>query len=314
MKVQKNVFLLYFLLFLPLISFAQSRNKTYDAYIEKYYTIAQKQQEAHGIPASITLAQGLLESGAGKSTLAVNANNHFGIKCHDWTGATEYADDDKKNECFRKYKHVLDSYEDHSQFLVTRSRYQSLFSLSPTDYQGWAHGLKKAGYATDPAYAFKLISIIDTYELHQYDLAKSTKKRNTTVAQKPKQPSYEEFSIGQIRASAKHTVYYNNNIRCVIAEAGDTYGSIGDEFNVSEKRIRTYNDVNSTVTLKAGDWVYIRPKKKKSAKKHEFHTIQAGESMHSISQYYGVKMESLYILNDMPFTAGAELGKSLKLR
>jgi len=312
--MRKVILLLYILLFSGLISFAQSRNKAYEAYIEKHLPIAQKQQSTHKIPASIILAQGLLESGAGASYLAVNANNHFGIKCHDWTGATEYRDDDKKNECFRKYKSVSDSYKDHSQFLL-RPRYQSLFSLSPTDYEGWAHGLKKAGYATDPAYAFKLISIIETYELYLYDnAAKSGQKKNTATNQKSKQPPYEEFSIGKIHASAKHAVYYNNNVRCVIAEAGVTYGSIADEFNISEKRIRTYNDVNSKAELKAGDWVYIGPKKKKAAKKHEFHTVQAGESMYSISQYYGVKLESLYKLNNMPFTAGAEFGKSLKLR
>ena len=312
MKRQKVILLLYILLFSGINSFAQSRNSVYDAYVEKYYSIAQEQQALHGIPASITLAQGLLESGAGASYLAVNANNHFGIKCHDWTGATEYRDDDKKNECFRKYKSVADSYEDHSQFLTSRPRYQSLFSLSPTDYKGWAHGLKNAGYATDPVYAFKLISIIETFELHRYDDISSTQKK--TAYQKPQQPSYEEFSIGKIHASAKHAVYYNNNIRCVIAVVGDTYSSIGDEFNVSEKHIRAYNDVHSKAELKAGDWVYIRPKKKKAAKKHEFHTVQADESMHSISQYYGVKLESLYTLNNMPFTAGAEFGKSLKLR
>ena len=312
MKIRKAISLLYILLFSGVISFAQSRNSVYDAYVEKYYPIAQKQQALHKIPASIILAQGLLESGAGSSYLAVNANNHFGIKCHDWTGATEYRDDDKKNECFRKYKSVADSYEDHSQFLTSRSRYQSLFSLSPTDYKGWAHGLKSAGYATDPVYAFKLISIIETFDLHQYDHISSSQKN--TAHQKSQQPSYEEFSIGQVHASAKHAVYYNNNIRCVIAEVGDTYSSIGDEFNVSEKRIREYNDVNAKAELKAGDWVYIRPKKKKAAKKHEFHTVQEGESMHSISQYYGVKLESLYKLNDMSFTAGAKLGQSLKLR
>ncbi len=296
-------------------SFSQSRNKAYEDYIHKYHSIAQNQQSEHGIPASIILAQGLLESSAGASYLAVNANNHFGIKCHNWTGATEYRDDDKKNECFRKYKHALDSYEDHSQFLTSRPRYSSLFSLSPSDYEGWAHGLKKAGYATDPSYAYKLISIIETYELNNYDSEKSsarkTKKSETTTK---KQPSYEEFVMGYINAETKHEVYYNNNIKCIIAAAGDTYGSIADEFNLSENRIRRYNDASETDLLKAGDWVYIRPKKKKAAKKNPTHIVREGESMYSISQFYGIRIVSLYDLNGMSYTSGAELGQVLKLR
>ena len=315
MKIRKKYLPLYVLLTLSAVSFAQSRNKTYETYIEKYYSIAQEQQATHKIPASITLAQGLLESGAGLSYLAVSANNHFGIKCHDWTGATEYRDDDKKNECFRKYKSAADSYEDHSQFLTSRPRYNSLFTLEPTNYQGWAHGLKHCGYATDPLYASKLISIIETYELHRYDTSESLQNREpATQQQKQTPPSFEEFTIGSVKATAQHPVYYNNNIKCVIAEAGDTYGSIGDEFNVSEKHIRSYNDVNASTKLKQGDWVYIRPKKSKAAKNNQFHTVQAGESMHSISQYYGIKLESLYKLNEMSFSAGAALGQSLKLR
>ncbi|MDR1585289.1 MAG: glucosaminidase domain-containing protein [Prevotellaceae bacterium] len=304
------------------LSYSQSKNKAYNDYIQKYHSVAQRQQSEYGIPSSIILAQGLLESNAGASYLAVNANNHFGIKCHNWTGATEYRDDDAKNECFRKYKHALDSYEDHSQFLIARPRYAALFKLKPSDYEGWAHGLKKAGYATDPAYAFKLISIIDTYDLHQYDLKKTDRKKETDQKRQKeqkqqrqqKEPSYEKFVMGYVDAEAKHNVYYNNNIRCVLAVAGDTYGSIADEFKLSEKRIRSYNDVNTSAQLKAGDWVYVRPKKKKAAKKHHTHTVQTGESMYSIAQYYGVRLESLYKLNEMPYSAGAQAGQELKLR
>ena len=141
---------------------AQTRNRQYEEYIHKYKDIAVEEMKRYRIPASITLAQGLLESGAGKSALSRKSNNHFGIKCGgDWTGRTVRYDDDARNECFRAYKHPRDSYEDHSKFLKGRSRYAFLFKLKITDYKGWAHGLKKAGYATDPRYAYRLIDIIE---------------------------------------------------------------------------------------------------------------------------------------------------------
>ena len=146
------------------------RKNTYNAYIKQYAPMAIEQMQKYKIPASITLAQGLLESGAGRSELALKSNNHFGIKCHDsWRGKKTYHDDDAKGECFRVYKSVADSYEDHSQFLSGRTRYASLFKLQITDYKAWARGLKKAGYATDPSYANRLISIIEDYELYKYD-------------------------------------------------------------------------------------------------------------------------------------------------
>ena len=163
----KHLFVFIFLI-TGLVSIAQNRNQAYLSYIDQYYKLAIKQQKEHNIPASIVLAQGLLESGAGLSDFAKQSNNHFGIKCNnDWTGATIYHDDDSKGECFRKYDKVLDSYEDHALFLKNRQRYAFLFYLSSSDYEGWAHGLKKAGYATDPTYAFKLISIIEDYNLHR---------------------------------------------------------------------------------------------------------------------------------------------------
>ncbi|HET7733635.1 MAG TPA: glucosaminidase domain-containing protein, partial [Paludibacter sp.] len=168
---RKIKFLLTFLL-ISLLASSQSRNQTYVSYINQYSQLAVKQQKEYGIPASITLAQGLLESGAGISSFAKESNNHFGIKCNDWMGEKIYHDDDSKGECFRKYNQVLESYEDHSLFLKNKPRYAFLFELKSTDYEGWAFGLKKAGYATDPAYAYKLITIIENYDLHQYDLGR----------------------------------------------------------------------------------------------------------------------------------------------
>ncbi len=167
--MKKQCILLSLLLCFSVLVFSQSRQASYDAYIEQYASIAQQQMKEHGIPASITLAQGLLESGAGKSELARNANNHFGIKCtSDWKGEGYSHDDNKKGECFRKYSNVAESFEDHSKFLL-RDRYASLFELKPTDYKGWANGLRRCGYATDPQYGPKLIKIIEDYDLAQYD-------------------------------------------------------------------------------------------------------------------------------------------------
>ncbi len=299
---------------------SQKRNKVYEDYIRRYHSIAQRQQSSYGIPSSIILAQGLLESSAGTSYLAINANNHFGIKCHNWSGETEYRDDDRRNECFRKYKHPLDSYEDHSLFITGRKRYASLFRLSPTDYQGWAHGLKKAGYATDPAYAYKLISIIETYGLHQYDLDKVTGEKRQRDFESPQAkpavtaPTYEEFVMGYVDAVARHNVYYNNGVRCVVAVQGDTYGSIADEFNISEKRIRSYNDAAQDQELQPGDWVYIRPKKKRANKKYPQHQVHAGESMYDIAQYYGIRLKVLYDRNGMAYSSGPQMNQILKLR
>jgi LysM repeat protein len=168
MRFRKLLSLIFCLFALTLV--AQNRLKPYEEYITQYAEIAIKQQKLHGIPASITLAQGLIESGAGKSQMAQESNNHFGIKCHNnWKGATAYFFDDGMNSCFRKYEKVEDSYEDHSAFLVSGKRYAPLFKLDVTDYKGWANGLKQAGYATDPSYADKLIRIIETYELNAFD-------------------------------------------------------------------------------------------------------------------------------------------------
>ena len=145
-------------------------NQTFQNYFDKYKDIAIAEMLKYGIPASITLAQAVLESAAGQSELSQKGNNHFGIKCHGWDGRTVYHDDDFHGECFRAYDSVIESYEDHSRFLRNRPRYNSLFSLATTDYRGWAHGLKRAGYATNPAYAQRLIDIIELYKLYQYDI------------------------------------------------------------------------------------------------------------------------------------------------
>ena len=301
-------------LFISLLTYSQSKNKAYLDYIDQYSQIAEKQQKEHGIPASIVLSQGLLESGAGLSDFAKESNNHFGIKCNDWAGDKIYHDDDKKGECFRKYNQVLDSYEDHALFLKNRARYSFLFDLNPSDYEGWAKGLKKAGYATDPAYAFKLISIIENYDLHRFDI---DSKSSGYIAKNDKTQLEDDMnrgSMGTIHASTKHVVVKVNGVKFVTSYPGDTYAGIADEFNITEQRIRNYNEVNSTVLLENGSRVFIANKKKKAPRNCETHTAQPGESMHSIAQDYGIKIESIYKLNNIPFTRGVKLGQVLRLR
>jgi len=164
------LFFSFFLLITHYLAAQQLVNSDYGAYIAKYKSIAIREMKIYKIPASITLAQGMIESGCGKSKLAINTMNHFGIKCqNDWPGDTYLYDDDEKNECFRKYNSVDESYRDHSLFLTTRSRYAALFTLPLNDYKGWAYGLKKAGYATNPDYANILIRLIETNKLYLFD-------------------------------------------------------------------------------------------------------------------------------------------------
>jgi len=278
------------------------RYKIYDEYIDKYKHIAIDHMKKHKIPASITLAQGLLESGAGKSELARNSNNHFGIKCHsDWKGQKVYKADDGPNDCFRKYKKVEDSYEDHAVFLK-KSRYSALYSLKITDYRGWAKGLQKAGYATDKAYANKLIKIIEDYELYQHD------KKGKGKAEEKKE---EERFLAQ---NYKHTPYKTHNLVYVIAQDGDSYEAIAVEFGFKPKDLYKYNEVPEGFPLKEGDLVYFEKKKSKADKPYYDHVVQVGESMHSISQRYGVRVKNLYKMNKKDFEYVPVEGDVLKLR
>ncbi|MDD4969285.1 MAG: glucosaminidase domain-containing protein [Paludibacter sp.] len=314
MKFKKRTRFTIILLFISLLAFSQSRKQSYLDYIDQYHQLAEKQQREHGIPASIVLAQGLLESGAGMSQFAKESNNHFGIKCNDWTGDKIYHDDDQKGECFRKYSQVIDSYEDHAVFLKTRPRYSFLFDLNPTDYEAWAHGLKKAGYATDPTYAFKLISLIEVYDLHRFDLGESAATNNSTVDNNTISASDKRASIGKVKTFVNHLVVKVNGVKFVTSLPGDSYAGIADEFRITEDRIRNYNEVNSTVELKNGSRVFLAAKKKKAPKNCETHAVQVGESLHSISQDYGIRIKSIYKMNKIPFSEGVQLGQVLKLR
>ena len=275
---------------------AQTRNKQYEAYIKKYRELAVEEMKKYHIPASITLAQGLLESGAGQSALARKSNNHFGIKCgSDWYGKTVSHDDDARGECFRAYKHPKDSYEDHSKFLAGRPRYASLFNLNITDYKGWARGLKKAGYATNPRYADQLIGIIELYELYKYD-----DKNYLKWLKKNPNP---------------HQTYIANDLLYIVVRAGDSWKSISQEFDISQKKLRKYNDLYKGYALQVGDILYLEKKNKKADKEHIGHVLRAGESMYSISQKYGIRLKNLYKLNKMDEDDSApEIGTILRLR
>ena len=292
-----NRLILTFVCLLGIFSLqAQTRNKQYEEYIKKYRDIAVEEMKKYHIPASITLAQGLLESGAGQSTLARKSNNHFGIKCgSDWRGKTVRHDDDERNECFRAYKHPKQSYEDHSKFLVSRPRYASLFKLKITDYKGWARGLKKAGYATNPRYAEQLIGIIELYDLDKYD-----KKGGLKWMKENPNP---------------HQPYIANGLVYIVVRSGDSWKSISKEFDISRKKLRKYNDLYKGYELQVGDILYLEKKNRRADKEHIVHVLRAGESMYSISQKYGIRLKRLYKLNKMSEDESTpEVGTILRLR
>lgn len=286
----RNIAVLF--LIVPLTSMAQMKwNTAYQSYIDQYKDLAIEQMLHYNIPASITLAQGLLESGAGRSELARNGNNHFGIKCHGWSGRKMYHDDDEDNECFRAYNNVKESYEDHSRFLARQSRYARLFTMPRTDYKGWARGLKACGYATNPQYANTLIQIIELYGLHKYDGATNYDKFMANHVSTDKRAS--DGSLHQIKA-------YNKNYY-LIAKAGDTFKSLSKEVGISSRKLAKYNERNKKDILSQGDIIYLKKKRNKAEKKYKHipHTVRSGESMYSIAQLYGVRLKSLYDKNGL---------------
>ena len=274
-------------------SHAQSKD-AFANYIARYGNLAVDQMKKYGIPASITLAQGLLESDAGRSTLAVKCNNHFGIKCHsDWTGRKMYHDDDARQECFRCYSDADDSYRDHSLFLVNGSRYQSLFKLSVTDYKGWAKGLKAAGYATSPTYADKLIEIIERYGLDRYD-------KSGGVRLKPGQIPHQPMLV--------------NGQRCVRLREGETLKDIAREYGMQLSLLRRFNEAERKFVPPAGTLIYLERKKSRADREHRTYVVKKGDSLWSISQQFGVKMRPLANRNHLSQDNPLSVGMTLLLR
>ncbi len=304
----KRTISLIFLILSVLACFSQ---QTPAEYVKKFSDMAVRNMKESGVPASITLAQGILESGSGNSRLAREGNNHFGIKCHNWTGAKIYADDDKKNECFRKYKSAYESYRDHAEFLSKRARYSFLFELQTTDYRGWAKGLSKAGYATDPKYADKLISIIERYELYIYD----TDRLPPQLTEDRTETSHGFINDSRfVLGTDVYKEFSNNNTPFVLAKSGDNIDKLADDLNLRPWQIRRYNDIDDKHVFNEGEIVYLKPKRRKADSNYETHTVQQGENMREISQQYAVKLNRLYRMNKMDRGTEPEAGAVLNLR
>lgn len=316
------------LISVAIISIGATSVTPQDDYIRKYSATAVREMYRSGVPASITLAQGLLESRYGQSELAVKGNNHFGIKCHDWTGKKMYYDDDAKGECFRVYTSADESFRDHSDFLRYRDRYKFLFDYDVTDYKSWAYGLKKAGYATDPSYPSKLIKIIEDYHLYDYDIMTSApsdeavkeagKKAGKRKRQKksggaqqeavviPESPhSIEEpkrltrEDLGEkFTFSLSRKIYSINGVKFIYANEGETYSSIADKYDLFPKEILRFNDTGSDRSLMTGEVVYIQAKKARAAKgMDKYISDEGGETMRELSQRFGLKLKNLCKMN-----------------
>lgn len=303
---------------LAALCLADTPQKTY---IEKYSALAIEEMYRTGVPASITLAQGLLESGNGLSELAVKGNNHFGIKCHNtWTGAKVYHDDDAKGECFRKYDNPEESFRDHSDFLRYRDRYKFLFDYELTDYKSWAYGLKAAGYATDPKYPEKLIRIIEEYELYLYDSMQPAAEEDE-VHQIPESPAQLEQArplTGSqrevFRFALSRQMYSQNGVPFVYAEEGETYESIAKSYRLFRKEILKFNDLKEDAELLPGTVVYLQKKKKASHPGLDRYVVEEGQNLWEISQRFAVRMKDLCRLNGIGEDYVLREGDVLELR
>jgi len=314
-----RVYLLWFsLLIFVWPALAQNKIST-EEYIDTYKGIAMEKMVEYKIPASITLAQGILESGSGNSKLAQKANNHFGIKCHaGWTGKTIRVDDDEKNECFRSYRKAEESFHDHSLFLTQRSRYADLFKLTITDYKGWAKGLSKAGYATNPRYPELLIRIIERYDLAKYDKQALSGKLIKTEPQKPAivvtemPPEKSDYKVIDKSESGRF-IHENNRIKLIFAKEGDAISGLAKEFNMYSWQFVKYNDLPKKAKLEAGQIIYLHKKKRKSKEFH-YHKLRQGETLWDVSQLYGIRLKRVYKMNKLDEGAKPAVGAAIKLR
>jgi hypothetical protein len=293
------------------VTFAQrSAEFSREEYVSTYASLAMREMSRVGIPASITLAQGCLESNNGNSRLARVANNHFGIKCHEWDGKKIYHDDDHRNECFRVYASAYESYLDHSMFLSSRNRYASLFELNTDDYKGWARGLKKAGYATARDYARLLIQIIEDNELYMYD-----QQVLSGAFDEGELASLPATVPGNASAGSMRDIKLNNNVEYVLVEPGDTPESIRDEMDLYPNELYRYNEmIGKGARLEPGQIIYLQPKRRKAARGNEIHVVKEGETLFEISQIYGIKLKSLYKFNQLVEGQEVPAGTKLNLR
>ncbi len=313
---------------------AKKTRQTREEYIERYKHIAIDQMERYGIPASITMAQGILESDCGNSTLSVSSNNHFGIKCkRDWTGGKVYHDDDEKGECFRAYPTVEASYADHAEFLDRQPRYEALFSYRSDDYRSWAHGLKQAGYATAPDYAQRLIRIIEESQLYLLDrpdggklYANRNGGSNTATGDEwfADQGSVAPAAAGTIDpdnyrvALTSHNgynVYATNGVRYVLAGKGDSFDKIGRAFRLSARALRRFNDIDDAkAEPMTGEVIYIERKKNRWEGSEYCHICREGETAYAVAQTYGLRMKAVVKMNRLKQRTTLAAGEQLRIR
>lgn len=304
-----------------------AQQMTPESYIKNFAPVAVSEMERSGIPASITLAQGLLESSNGNSDLATIANNHFGIKCHkEWNGDTYFKDDDAKNECFRYYKSPVQSYIDHTDFLKTRDRYAFLFQLDKYDYSAWARGLKQAGYATNPQYPELLINLIERYNLSQYDkmdAAQLVDKQGEKIQQVKKteieaktdlKPLQNDESANQEAPIVPYIgeIFLLNNIKAIKADEDGSPMKVAMKYNIPVKYIYKYNDLHEGESFLPGQFIFLQPKRNKGYAKT--HKVKSGESMYQIAQAYGIKLSELYLKNKLEEGVEVSAGEVLNLR
>ncbi len=291
---------------------AQAQRTTRAEYIQEYQLLAISEMNRSGIPASIKMAQACLESADGNSELARKSNNHFGIKCKsNWTGATTLHDDDEKNECFRKYSSVEDSYIDHTNFLMSSARYAPLFRLAPTDYVGWANGLRQAGYATNPQYAKLLIDIIELNQLWRLD-HKMTESEMAQFEQRRLGSAFNNKLLVNPYSSRK--IALHNGLKSAIARQGDTFQVLGQEFGKKPWELMRFNDYPQGYEPRANEIIYLQQKRRQSQGMYQYHVIGEGESMHYISQLYGIRLNALYRMNNMKPGNLPAVGQVLQLK
>ena len=342
MQNKKIAILLAFVLsFSPRFLHAQSPDAIL-AYITRYKDLAIAEMKRTGVPAAITLAQGIHETEAGTSVLVKKSNNHFGIKCKDeWRGESVSHDDDARGECFRKYSAPEDSYRDHSDFLKNRPNYASLFTLDPTNYQAWAYGLKKAGYATNPKYAQILIKLIQDYSLEDYTLIAMGKAKEGNDLAKNDQPATDKntavvlvknndnsTSATEIRKKEEQKVYAAeptvntvnypsgefkiNDTRVIYVKKGTSYLTIAQQYEIPLARLFEFNDLKQQEVTVDDQLVFIQRKRKTG--EHEFHTVQPGETVNDIAQSEALRLESLLEYNNMTANMQPAVGETLYLR
>lgn len=320
------------LCFVVVVSFAATAvgntRQTREEYVERYKAIAIAHMERYGIPASITMAQGILESDSGNSLLSTSSNNHFGIKCKKhWKGDRVYHDDDAKGECFRAYPSVEASYQDHADFLDQSPRYDSLFAYPSDDYRSWARGLKACGYATAPDYAERLVKIIESMKLYLLDKengnkiysAAQTAAANTeawfesNIATSDEQINPNAFRV-TVNSHRGYGVYRTNHTFYVVAKEGDTFESVGEVFDITPKMLRKLNDVSFDAKLEKGDIVYIERKKTQWLGNVMQHKVVRAENLYSLSQSYGIRLKSLAKLNRMRMDEDVKKGDIIRLK